>query len=202
MSSIQSKYIESLCIGTRSSKRTDLIHHGIGESVVEWFPEITYKIEEKMNTHIGTYKVDVVLYKNDKPILFILVKAPLCNIKQNETNTQNSCLGEIVKLYKSYPDIPIVMFDFIPMKCPYYSKDNTIKKMETFEINDVRKSTQLFVELTEIPGLKNPMLRDRFIVFTNLTQTSKDNIVFDSFEDKTDIERFHSFVKTIMSECV
>jgi hypothetical protein len=198
MSFIESKYIESLSIGSRSSKRTDLIHHGIGESVMDWFPDITYKIEQKMNTHIGTYKVDVVLYKNDKPILFILVKAPLCNIKQNETNTQNSCLGEIVKLYKSYPTIPIVMFDFMPIECPYYSKDNTIKKIEKFEIKDVRETSKLFKELTEIPGLKNPMLRDRFIVFTNLSQTSKDNLSFDSFEDKNDIERFQNFVKTLM----
>jgi hypothetical protein len=46
MSHIESKYIESLSIGSRSSKRTDLIHHGIGETVMDWFPDITYKIEQ------------------------------------------------------------------------------------------------------------------------------------------------------------
>lgn len=197
MTQLQSNYIDSLRIGSLSSKRTDFIHHGIGQTVSNWFPELTYNIEQQVETFIGTYRVDVVIYKNKQPILFILVKAPLCNIKQNETNTQNSCLGEIVKLYKSYSNIPIVMFDFLPIDCPYYSKDKSIKRMETFNIQNIRESSKKFIELTNISHNNIPMLRDRFIVFTKLIQSSKENILFDSFEDISDIERFKTFIASI-----
>ena len=90
MEHITKAYQESLVIGTRSARRTDYIHNGIGDAVTSIRPDLTYKIEQVFPTHIGTYSVDVTLYKDGKLALFILVKAPLCNIKQNETNTQNS----------------------------------------------------------------------------------------------------------------
>lgn len=197
MEIIKKAYNDSLAIGTRSARRTDCIHNGIGDAATSIRPDLTYKIEQVFPTHIGTYSVDVTLYKDGKLALFILVKAPLCNIKQNETNTQNSCIGEIVKLYKSYKDVPIIMFDFLPMSCPYYDKDGNVKKMEKFVIADIREKTKKYIQLTDPFDLGTPMLTGRFIMFTNLTQTTKKDIIFDGFEDASDFDAFADIVRKV-----
>lgn len=201
MDKIRTSYKESLRISalmsTRSSKRTDCIHKGIGDAIVELRPDLSYKIEQVFPTHIGTYSVDVTLFKEDKPALFILVKAPLCNIKQNITNTQNSCIGEIVKLYKSYKEVPIVMFDYIPTECPYYDSKGEIKKMEKFSVEHELDKSRKFIELTDPFNLGTPMLRDRFVLFTKLDQSTKKDIEFGGFEDDSDLGRFETLIRSL-----
>jgi hypothetical protein len=198
MNIIREAYARSIQIavevGTRSSKRTDCLHKGIGDAIAHMRPELSYKIEKVFPVRTGgTYAVDVTVYKENNPVLFILVKAPLCNIKQNETNNQNSCMGEILKLDTSY-QVPIVMFDFMPLSCPYYTKTGEIRNTETFSPALIREKTSRFVE-----GVSSrlPMFRDRFVVFVNLDQQSKKNVVFTDFEDSGDIDRFMQYLRTI-----
>lgn len=198
MNIIREAYARSIQIavevGTRSSKRTDCLHKGIGDAIKYVRPELSYKIEQVFPVRTGgTYAVDVTVYKENNPVLFILVKAPLCNIKQNETNNQNSCMGEILKLDTSY-QVPIVMFDFMPMSCPYYTKNGEIRNTETFSVEAVRDKTRTFVD-----GVSSrlPMFRHRYVVFANIDQQTKKNIVFTGFEDASDLARFMDLIEQI-----
>ena len=183
LSILENAFAKSLCIGTRSSKRTDILHTAIGSYVINLRPDLTYKIEQKVETPIGTYKVDTTIYSSTEgPVLFILTKAQRSNIKQNETNIENSCIGEIVKLYKTYPKVRIVLFDFHPIECPYYKKDGTIKHIEKFSIPIMKEESKKFIELND------GRLYDKFTIFYNPDM---------AFEDTTDLDRFNDLIKLL-----
>lgn len=194
---MQVAYIKSLEIGSKSSRRTDILHNGIGDLVQTIRPDFRYKIEEKLKTDIGTFKIDVMVHKEGIPLAYINVKAPMCSIKKNITNTENACFGEVIKLYNSYPNIPIVRFDFHPISCPTYGALDKITAIETFDIQKIREKSREFIRLTDPYKLGKPMLQDHFIVFTDIDQKSKKDITFKSFVDDTDIQRFTEFIRSL-----
>jgi len=193
-------YIKSLqvatTLSTRSSKRTDLIHRGLGGWIHALRPDLRWKTEFNVSTHLGSYNVDLTLFNLETPVAHILVKAPLCNIKQNITNTENSCLGEIVKLYSSHPTVPIVMVDFIPTECPYYS-EGAIKHMEKFSVVDVLDKSKKMIKTTDIYQDGRPLLKDRFVMFPVLKQESKQDITFEKFEEGSEEARLKWFILSL-----
>jgi len=179
----------------RSNKRTNYAHTELGKLMVELNPRLTFKIEHKIITPLGTYKVDIALFdKNtNEPVAFILCKFSMCNIKQNLTNGQNSVMGEIRKIHAAYPNVSIFTLNIYPKEAPYFKSNGTVKKIEILDVDKYKKQARESVRMAR----DNPA-DNAFVFFVNNTCKSKKDIVCESIADFTDLELFKASIEKLV----
>ena len=98
----------------------------------------------------GTFTANVCVYKNEKLIEIILVKALASNIKQNQNNTMSKTVADIVKLNNINPKVKITVVNFSPNNPPFFTKDETIKAIESNSASYLPKSGNKFRYVRDI----------------------------------------------------
>ena len=81
--------------------------------------------------------VDITILKQNEPIAGIGVKFVMGNYAQNSNNYFENMLGETANIRSN--GIPYFQVFVIPENLPYYDKDGTIKKWETFTKHHIQK---------------------------------------------------------------
>ena len=98
----------------------------------------------------GTFTANVCVYKNEKLIEIVLIKALASNIKQNQNNTMSKTVADIVKLNNLDPKIKITVVNFAPNNPPFFTRDEVIKGIESNAMAYLPKSSNKFRYVRDI----------------------------------------------------
>ena len=183
--------------GIRSGKRTNPIHELIAKIISTENPELTCKIEHKLNISTGSFKVDISASKDGIVKLLVSVKASLNNIKQNMTNNENVKGGEALKMVNAFPNAKIVFLDFIPSECPYYLKDGKIKHIEKFSPEKIFEENSKLME--EVLSPRGVSLCDGIftIITNNKYPDTRGKLEFVNIIDCSHMDKFIKLVKEL-----
>jgi hypothetical protein len=98
----------------------------------------------------GTFTANVCIYKNEKLIEIVLIKALASNIKQNQNNTMSKTVADIVKLNNINPKVKITVVNFAPNNPPFFTRDEVIKGIESNSVAYLPKSGNKFRYVRDI----------------------------------------------------
>jgi len=143
-------FLETSYRNSRSSKRTDVLHDEIINTLCEMNPkmrEYEWKTEvsiedgyllPKENNRKKKFKVDIVGVKDGKVRICILAKAMNSSITQNFQNYTNCTVGEASRIMYSpiASDLEKVLFvSFFPNRAPCFNRDGKVKHFENVYMN-------------------------------------------------------------------
>lgn len=140
--------------GCRSSKKLEDIHGGIAKDIAEIVEKHNdghnYKIvskgwgdnkEAKVDGLEMSKDCDITVFREDEPVLVVMVKMILGNYKQNSINYFENLKGETDNLQMK--GIPVFELIFIKDKTPYFNADKTFIKWEFLNEHNVEKYGKL-----------------------------------------------------------
>lgn len=126
--------------GARSSKKTDHLHNFLKNEIKKILPSDNYniKIEDviKSINFSNKKKCDIIIYKDNNPIIILPIKMIMSNYFQNRNNYWESLTGEIIHLKWANPNIKIIPINILFNKIPYLLSNSKIKKFENIEYNN------------------------------------------------------------------
>ena len=148
---LSNSFREFLNTGTsRSNKKLKPLHGAIAKDIAERLGE-DYKVFsqgygiKKEKNILGRYinkRVDITIKTREgKDVCGIAVKFVMQNYSQNSNNYFENMLGETANIRAN--NIPYFQIFIILDKLPYYRKDKTIKKWETFTAHNIDKYVKL-----------------------------------------------------------
>ena len=116
--------------GSRSSKRTDILHKRIESDILRNIikEQGEYLHEKSVETADGTFSIDILHLNGNKETAF-LVKAIGSSYNKNRKNYANTTKGEVFRFLTGTENRKVVHIDFIPNKAPKFGKKET--KIET-----------------------------------------------------------------------
>lgn len=134
---------------SRSTDKLKPLHGAIAQDIADrlgrdyevWSQGYLYNKEADMVGRYVNKKVDITIKHNGKPIAGIAVKFVMQNYSQNSNNYFENMLGETANIrcnHCSYFQVFIILD-----KLPYYKKDKTISKWETFSDHNISKYIKL-----------------------------------------------------------
>lgn len=128
---------------SRSSRRTDCMNEKLVDYLKTIFtdPVYTFGTEKTIKCSRGQkFKIDVVVYKNNKKHALFLLKAIQSSYNKNRYNYANTTVGETSRIYdhKQIPEnLHSIWIDWIPNVVPVYDKDKNLTKMEKCQVCDM-----------------------------------------------------------------
>lgn len=133
--------------GSRSSKKTDIIHNHICNVINKTSNRYYAKTEQnvKCSNHSKRKKHDIVVYDKvtDNIVYIFPIKFIMSNYNQNKNNYLENLVGESYLTKKANPYIQIIPINIIFNKIPYFKKDKTISKIENFEMEIIQTYNSL-----------------------------------------------------------
>lgn len=93
-------------------------------------------------------KTDIAIYRGNTPIAGIAVKFVMQNYSQNSNNYFENMLGETANIRCN--NVPYFQVFIILDELPYYKKDNSIEKWETFTNHNAQKYMTLSQDNADI----------------------------------------------------
>lgn len=117
------------------------IAYRLGNAYEVWSQGYGKDKEADMTGRYVNKKVDITIKHNDKPIAGIAVKFVMQNYSQNSNNYFENMLGETANIRCN--KLPYFQIFIILDKLPYYKKDKTISKWETFTDHNIAKYVSL-----------------------------------------------------------
>ena len=135
--------------GARSNKKLLPLHKFVADTIKEFANDYKFHYYEengefKISGKYYNKDVDIVLTKNNSPILGVGVKFITSNYKQNSNNYFENMLGETANIQSN--NIPYFHFIVLRHKTPYYDKNGNLKKIETISESDILKYLKLSVD--------------------------------------------------------
>lgn len=136
------KFLET---GSRSNEKLKILHSAIATDIVNRLGN-GYSVhslgigkgqEMKVNGRYIDKTVDITIMKAGKPIAGVAVKFVMQNYSQNSNNYFENMLRETANIRCG--KIPYFQIFIIPDKLPYYKKDGTFQKWETFTVHNSHK---------------------------------------------------------------
>jgi len=134
---------------SRSNVKLKPLHGAIAKDLAEklgnGFNVMSQRFEkEKEGTMTGRYydkKVDITIFKDNKPVCGIGVKFVMQNYSQNSNKYFENMLGETANIRCNRH--PYFQIFIILDKLPYYRKDKSITRWETFTEHNIEKYVTL-----------------------------------------------------------
>lgn len=124
---------------SRSSKRTDAMNSEMVDLLKQIYVDTedvkyTFLTEEKIKCSRGkTFKIDIVVKKNNVFFLFVHLKGIVSSYNKNRHNYTNTTVGEVSRLY-DFEKVPTkthsLWIDWIPNEVPVYDKKKNLKYFE------------------------------------------------------------------------
>jgi hypothetical protein len=181
--------------GVRSSRRTDLIHQCIRQYIETRNPHVRCEVEYKLATRLGGFDVDIAAFSRDsgKLVACVLFKGLTSSIAKNSKNYEHNKIGEAVKAKSGMGDAKLVYIDVVPVRCPTYCGDRSIKAWETHAPADVRARAAVVTEVANA-GRIAPIIDDVYTMSVDYGYAADCSISLTSIVDASDIDRFDTFI--------
>lgn len=125
---------------SRSSKRTDSMNNKLIEYLKTIFVDSKFTFDTEVNVKCSRgkeFKIDVVVYADDKPYVLFLLKAIQSSYNKNRFNYANTTVGETSRIYdhETVPsNLHSVWIDWIPNVVPVYNKEKELVSTEEPQI--------------------------------------------------------------------
>lgn len=134
---------------SRSTDKLKPLHGAIAQDIAErlgrdyevWSQGYLYDKEADMQGRYVNKKVDITIKYKGNPVAGIAVKFVMQNYSQNSNNYFENMLGETANIRCSH--CPYFQVFIILDRLPYYKKDKTISKWETFSDHNISKYVKL-----------------------------------------------------------
>lgn len=134
---------------SRSTDKLKPLHGAIAQDIAErlgpcyeiWAQGYLHDQEADIQGRYINKKVDITIKLDDKPIAGIAVKFVMQNYSQNSNNYFENMLGETANIRSN--NCPYFQIFIILDKLPYYKKDKSISKWETFSDHNISKYIKL-----------------------------------------------------------
>lgn len=182
--------------GIRSSKRTDAVHATIVAYIEAKNPNLSGVVEYKLPTELGCFDVDVAVFDKTtrKLIACVLFKGLTSSIAKNSKNYEHNKIGEAVKA-KSGMDVGarLVYLDVVPVRCPTYKGDGTIKSWEKHLPEKVRAGSVRLQRVVNM-GRTTPIIDDIYTVSVDYEYLPDRRIALRSVVDDSDLIRFDELI--------
>jgi hypothetical protein len=142
--------------GARSSKKVDYFHEEIIKELKTIFTDECYKVAQEYDVSSlnpsGKKKCDIVVLRDNIPIIVFPVKIIMTNYKQNKNNYFENQIGEVTGIKLANPTINVVPVNIYMSKTPYLNKSKVITKFESITYEDIAiyekyKENRLFNEV-------------------------------------------------------
>lgn len=167
-----------------SSKKVDVIHNYLKTEIEKIIPEdCEVKTEQNVKylNYTGKKKCDIVISKNDIPLIVIPVKFIMRNYKQNRNNYLENLIGEISGLKNSNPGIKIIPYTIYIRDTPYFKNGNIFSKFEKSLTNE---ELEFYDIIKDSSGNKTDKCDDYVNILIDAgyldTDTKKETLVFRS----------------------
>ena len=134
---------------SRSNDKLKPLHGAIARDIAEMLGE-DYEVgsqgymfdkEAEMQGRYADKKVDITIKHNGRAVAGIAVKFVMQNYSQNSNNYFENMLGETANIRCNH--CPYFQVFIILDRLPYYKKDKTISKWESFSDHNIRKYLKL-----------------------------------------------------------
>lgn len=183
--------------GVRSSRRTDSVHSFIKTYIETRNPRLRCVVEHALPTKLGSFDVDLALFAGDTLVSCLLFKGLTSSISKNEKNYEHNKLGEAIKAKSGMSKTAkLVYLDVVPVRCPTYKSDGTIKCWETHTAETVReRNTRLCEVANEDRAV--PIIDDIYTVSVDYTYGPDKQITVSSIVDESDVTRFDSLLEAL-----
>lgn len=134
---------------SRSTDKLKPLHGAIAQDIAErlgrdyevWSQGYLYDKEADMQGRYINKKVDITIKRDGIPVAGIAVKFIMQNYSQNSNNYFENMLGETANIRCNH--CPYFQVFIILDRLPYYKKDKTISKWETFSDHNISKYVKL-----------------------------------------------------------
>lgn len=113
----------------------------LGQDYDVWSQGYRYGKEADMKGRYVNKKVDITIKHKGQPVAGIAVKFVMQNYSQNSNNYFENMLGETANIRCNH--CPYFQVFIILDRLPYYKKDKTISKWETFSDHNISKYVKL-----------------------------------------------------------
>lgn len=142
--------------GSRSNAKLKVLHGAIAQDLSERLGK-DYQIkslgfekgsEGKISGRYINKNVDILVEKENKPIVGIGIKFVMQNYSQNSNNYFENMLGETANIRSK--NIPYFQIFIIPETLPYYKKEGMTKDWENFKIHHIEKYRTLSNDNQEV----------------------------------------------------
>lgn len=219
---LSNSFREFLNTGTsRSNKKLKPLHGAIAKDIAERLGE-DYKVFsqgygiKKEKNILGRYinkRVDITIKTREgKDVCGIAVKFVMQNYSQNSNNYFENMLGETANIRAN--NIPYFQIFIILDKLPYYRKDKTIKKWETFTAHNIDKYVKLskdnidkffhtpnktLIYVVHIPNNDEIKTLEEYLSYYQVTKadiTLTDNI-YESFGNSVILNDYEKFINKV-----
>ena len=134
---------------SRSTDKLKPLHGAIAQDIAErlgrdyevWSQGYLFDREADMQGRYINKKVDITIKHKGHPVAGIAVKFVMQNYSQNSNNYFENMLGETANIRCNH--CPYFQVFIILDRLPYYKKDKTISKWETFSDHNISKYVKL-----------------------------------------------------------
>lgn len=134
---------------SRSTDKLKPLHGAIAQDIAKrlgpeyqvWSQGYLYDSEAEMQGRYLNKKVDITIKHERKPVAGIAVKFVMQNYSQNSNNYFENMLGETANIRCNH--CPYFQIFIILDRLPYYKRDKTISKWETFSDHNISKYVKL-----------------------------------------------------------
>lgn len=134
---------------SRSTDKLKPLHGAIARDIAQrlgngydvWSQGFMHDKEADMQGRYINKKVDITIKHGGKPVAGIAVKFVMQNYSQNSNNYFENMLGETANIRCNH--CPYFQVFIILDRLPYYKKDKTISKWETFSDHNISKYVRL-----------------------------------------------------------
>lgn len=134
---------------SRSTDKLKPLHGAIARDIAQrlgdgydvWSQGFLHDKEADMQGRYVNKKVDITIKQGGKPVAGIAVKFVMQNYSQNSNNYFENMLGETANIRCNH--CPYFQVFIILDRLPYYKKDKTISKWETFSDHNISKYVRL-----------------------------------------------------------
>jgi hypothetical protein len=180
--------------GVRSSRRTDSVHAFIRSYIEARNPRVRCVVEHALPTKLGSFDVDLAVFAGDTLVGCLLFKGLTSSISKNEKNYEHNKLGEAIKAKSGMSKTAkLVYLDVVPVRCPTYKSDGSVKCWESHPPEVVRERCVRLCEVANADRL-TPIIDDIYTVSVDYAYTPDKKIEVTSVVDETDLTRFEAFV--------
>jgi hypothetical protein len=182
--------------GVRSSKRTDTVHGLILAYIEGKNPNVSGVVEYRLPTELGNFDVDIAVFDkvSQKLLVCVLFKGLTSSISKNSKNYEHNKIGEAVKA-KSGMGVgtKLVYIDVVPVRCPTYKGNGTIKGWEKHLPEKVRQDAVRLQRVVNI-GRTTPIIDDIYTVSVDYEYASDHSIALGSIVNDSDMTRFDQLI--------
>jgi hypothetical protein len=127
--------------GARSSKKVDYFHEEIIKQLRTIFTDERYIVAQEYDVPSlnpsGKKKCDIVVLRDNIPVIVLPVKIIMTNYKQNKNNYFENQIGEVTGIKLANPTINVIPLNIYMSKTPYLNTNKVITKFESITYSDI-----------------------------------------------------------------